>query len=129
MRSSAMVLLCLAALSCSSSTGPSSGPPEPSILQPQSSPDGLTLSNPTNQTIYYAVFERRWAEEGLFIWGQCTDAPRCPAVPPRGTARVPTGEISGYFPGAREARVYYWWLVASNGGYRVADLRTIVVPF
>jgi hypothetical protein len=60
----------------------------------------LRLSNPTDQTIYCAVFERRWAEAGLF-----------------------------YFPGAREARVYYWLLVGAKGGYRVADLRTMVVPF
>jgi hypothetical protein len=129
MRSSALVLLALATLSCSSSTGPSSGTSDPAILQPRSAPDGLILSNPTDQTIYYAVFERRWAEEGLFIWAQCTDAPRCPSIPPGGAVRVPPGEISGYFPGAREARVYYWRLVGSKGGYHVIDLRTMVVPF
>jgi hypothetical protein len=122
----ATVLLTMLTLSCSSPAGPSAEVPVP---EPQSAADGLTLSNPTGSPLYYAVFERRWAEEGLFIWGRCTDAPRCPQVPPRGTVRVPVEEISGYFPGAREARVYFWRLVASKNGYEVTDFRTAIVPF
>lgn len=120
MRISAL-LLSLVSLACSSPAGP--------IPEPQSAADGLTLSNPTDSPLYYAVFERRWAEEGLFIWGRCTDAPRCPQIPPRGTVRVPSEEISGYFAGAQEARVYFWRLVASKNGYEVVDFRTVIVPF
>lgn len=125
MRITAM-LLSLASLACSSPAGPSAERPIP---RPQSAAEGLTLSNPTGRPLYYAVFERRWAEEGLFIWGQCTDAPRCPQIPARGTVRVPPEEIAGYFPGALEARVYFWRLVASKTGYEVRDFRTVVVPF
>jgi hypothetical protein len=128
MRVPASVLLLLMTLSCSS---PSTSPPEPSEsgLEPRRTADGLTLINPTDRTIYYAVFEREWAEKGLFIWGQCTDAPRCPSIPPRGSVRIPLSEVNGYNPRAREARVYYWFLVPEpNGGYRVTDMRSLVAP-
>lgn len=120
------MLLPLASLACSSPAGPAAELPIP---EPESVVEVLTLSNPTDSPLYYAVFERRWAEEGLFIWGRCTDAPRCPHIPPRGTVRVLSEEISGYFPGAPEARVYLWRLVASENGYEVADFRTVIVPF
>ncbi|HEX7337688.1 MAG TPA: hypothetical protein VF252_10810 [Gemmatimonadales bacterium] len=120
------LLLPLACLACSSPAGPAAELPDP---MPEAAAVGLTLSNPTDSPLYYAAFERRWAEEGLFIWGRCTDAPRCPQIPPRGTVRVPAEEISGYFPGAQEARVYFWGLVASENGYEVVDFRTVVVPF
>lgn len=129
MRARAIVALTLAAISCS---GPSASDPEPSggtVLEPRSTSDGIALTNPTDRTIYYAVFERKWVETGLFIWGQCTDAPRCPAIPPRGTVHVPRSDISGYTSDAREARVYYWLLAPEGKGrHRVVDLRSVVVP-
>lgn len=126
MRTFTKMLLALPVLACSSPSGPSA---EVLIPEPRSAAEGLILSNPTNSPLYYAAFERRWAEEGLFIWGRCTDAPRCPRIPPGGTVRVPPEEISGYFPGAQEARVYFWRLVAQGNEYVVRDFRTVVVPF
>ena len=129
MRARTIVLLSLTALSCSA---PSASDPESSgatVLEPKSTSEGLALTNPTDRTIYYAAFERKWVETGLFIWAQCTDAPRCPAIPPRGTVQVPLSDISGYTSAAREARVYYWLLVPERKGqHRVADLRSVVVP-
>ena len=126
MRISIVMLLALPALACSGPAGPTADVP---MAEPRSAAEGLVLSNPTNSPLYYAAFERRWAEEGLFIWGRCTDAPRCPQIPPGGTVRVPPEEISGYFPGAQEARVYFWRLVAQGNEYVVSDFRTVVVPF
>ena len=129
MRTLAIVWLTLAGLSCSGSYGTAPDPSGPTPPRDEAIPAGVTLTNPTDQTLYYAAFERKWSEEGLFIWAQCTDKPRCPAIPPHASVRVPDSDINGFFPGAREARVYFWELVpVSKGGYEVRGLRSTVVP-
>lgn len=129
MQARTIVVLTLTALSCSAPSASDPGSSGGTVLEPRSTSEGLTLTNPTDRTVYYAVFERKWVETGLFIWAQCTDAPRCPAIPPRGTVHVPVSDISGYTSEAREARVYYWLLVPEGKGkHRVADLQSVVVP-
>jgi hypothetical protein len=128
MRTLAMVWLILAASACSSPPETSPDHPGSAVPEEESSLPGITLTNPTDQTLYYAAFERKWSDEGLFIWAQCTDKPRCSSIAPQSAVRVPDSDINGYFPGAQQARVYFWELVPTmEGGYQVTNLRSAVV--
>ena len=95
-------------------------------LRAASSSSGIRVSNPTDRTIYYTVFEKDFATRASLA--PCTDPARCASVAPAGEVIVPYSAIAGYTKDAREAVVYWWHLVPSpEGRHSVDRLRSSIV--
>ena len=116
-------------LACNGTTAPLPDSTPQSVVRAKVADGGLQLTNPTANTIYYAVFERDWATHGLFLWAACADPVSCPSVQAGAAVTIPYSEIGGYTPEASEALVYYWELRPEGSGHQVGEIRSFVVPF
>ena len=95
-------------------------------LRAESSSSGVRVSNPTDRTIYYTVFEQEFATRASLA--PCTDPARCASVAPAGEVIVPYSAIAGYTKDAREVLVYWWHLVPGpDGRYSMDRLRSYIV--
>ncbi len=88
---------------------------------------GIRLVNHTDHPLAYFAIERNMA--ALALWAACNDpTPGCLRLPAGGSVVIPNAEIAFYEPGVRSAIVHWWRVVPSgDGGYRVADMRSVVV--
>ena len=99
---------------------------ESTEVRATTSASGVRVSNATDRTIYYTVFEKDLATRASLA--PCTDPVRCPSVAPAREVTVPYSAIAGYTKGAREAVVYWWHLVpGADGRYSVDRLRSYIV--
>jgi hypothetical protein len=105
------------------------GAPEDAGLRVEVDAPGraLTLANGDTATLYYQLFERRFA--ALVNWAPCRpDIMTCPAVAPNGRTRIPFDSIRGYGPDARDAIVYWWRLRRlPDGSARPDSVRSRIV--
>ena len=115
-----LALLALS-LACANPAGPIGG-----RLTVRAAPPVLELTNQGAAPIYFFTIERGAA--AYTDWAPCTDASRCAGITMGQTASVPYTQIAGYAPGAREAIVYWWHLVASGPSpSRPDSIRAVVV--
>lgn len=125
-----IVAALLGTMACAGSSPSSPTPDGMPGFDAHATAEGLRLRNDTDRTVYYAAFEHDWGTRGLFLFGPCTDAPRCPSIAAGATVTVPFDEITGYTPEAEKALVYTWHLVPSGtGDYEIRDLGSRIVPF
>jgi hypothetical protein len=99
-----------------------------SALRAQVDQGGIRLSNATDRTIYYLVFEANFAT--LALWAPCTEPGRCRSVAPGKEVVIPLSEVTGYKPGATEGIVYWWHLEPRSGGpFALDTVRSVRVTF
>ena len=101
--------------------------PEPYPLQEfavAAAGDTLVISNLGAEPIYYAVLEEEFSTRAR--WAPCVAPAECPRVDAGQAARVPFASITGYQPGARKARIFWYRLEA--GGTRPGEVRSRSVP-
>lgn len=80
--------------------------------------DALILRNESPAPIHYVALE----EETSALVDLYFDPHRWPSVAPGEEKHISYGDLTGYKPGARQARVYWW----TQGGYKphiVVNLR------
>ena len=108
-------------LACANPTGPIGG-----RLTVRATPPVLELTNQGAAPIYFFSIERGAA--AFADWAPCTDPSRCAGITMGQTASVPYTQIAGYAPGAREAIVYWWHLIARDQStLRPDSIRAVVV--
>ena len=108
-------------LACANPAGPIGG-----RLTVRAAPPVLELTNQGATPIYFFTVERGAA--AYTDWAPCTDASRCAGITMGQTASVPYTQIAGYAPGAREAIVYWWHLIARDQStLRPDSIRAVVV--
>jgi hypothetical protein len=118
----AFVLVLAGSAACSLVTGANQD-----RLEVEARDSSIHLRNRGALPVYHAIFEREFAARVL--WGPCERPAECPAVAPGAEVRIPYDSIAGYEPGKTEAIVYWWQLLPHpGGGFRVDELRVIVVP-
>jgi hypothetical protein len=109
------------ALGCANPTGPIGG-----RLSVRAVPPVLELTNQSPAPIYSFTIERGAA--AYTDWAPCTDPSRCTAIRAGQTASMAYTQIAGYAPGAREAIVYWWHLVADAGTtFQPDSIRALIV--
>lgn len=117
------LLSVLALLGCGEPTGPVNS----ELLVADARQGTVRLANRTRESVYYFVVERNFA--ALASFAACTDPATCPKVPARGTIEVDYDDVAGYEPGAAEAIVLHYRLVAADGGGFMPDsVRALVIP-
>ncbi len=98
-------LALLAAAACAPAATPPSSPA--AAESPAAAAGGvLTLRNPTDRPLFFAVFEQGLSERVRFA--PCTGGADCPSIAPGGERRVAYAHIPGYHAGATQAVVYTW---------------------
>ena len=111
----------LVILGCTDPTGPI-----PGSLWVQAIPPALQLTNQSPAPVYSFVIESQTA--ALVNWAPCADPSRCSGLAPGGSLHLPYTDIAGYTPGARQAIVYWWHLVPSDGpGFRTDSIRAVMI--
>ena len=105
-----IVWLAFVALACNSPTGP---------FQVSNQPSSLRLVNGSSAAVFYIVIERD--ATALVDWIPCTNPSTCPQVTAHGEKIVPYSAIIGYKPDAREAVLYWWYLVPGPNDALQAD--------
>ncbi len=120
MKRSFLTLLALS-LACANPTGLIGG-----RLTVRAVPPILDLTNQSPAPVYVFTVERRAA--AYTDWAPCTDPSRCAGITLGQTTSVPYTHIAGYAPGAREAIVYWWHLIAgAQSTFRPDSIRAVVV--
>src|SRR6266699_4008372 len=115
-----LALLALS-LACANPAGPIGG-----RLTVRAAPPVLELTNQGAAPIYFFTIERGAA--AYTDWAPCTDGSRCAGITMGQTASVPSTQIAGYVPGAREAIVYWWHLIDdSHTTLRPDSIRAVIV--
>ena len=88
------------ALACSSATAPSG------TVAAVAGAAGITATNGTSRTIFYAAVERE--ASALYDFYACTDASRCDHIAPGARATLPWSRVASFDPAKREY-LFYWW--------------------
>jgi len=115
------LLLLLAA--CSSTTRPKG-----QLLDISANGSVITLQNRNEWPVFYLAADPEFLALADFIL--CSDpASSCPRVPPKGTVRVPYGDIAGFHAGQTHVVVWQWRLERqADGTYSQVGFQAVTVP-
>ena len=105
---------------CETPTGPTHHGP----LIVGTGPGMLIVENRGPVPLYTFMVERQVAAQ--INWAVCADPSACEGIPAGGRRVSPASDVYGYAPG-REVIVHGWDLAASEDGFRVGTMWTVVV--
>jgi hypothetical protein len=108
-------------LACSNATDPSVG-----TLVVRRTPPSLELTDRSVAPVYYFAIER--GSLAYIDWAPCVDPAYCSPVDAGGRISLKYSKIAGYFPGAKQAVVFWWHVVPGAADALQPDsVRAVVV--
>jgi hypothetical protein len=105
---------------CTSSTAPT----QIDGVVARSTHGHLTIANRTDSPVFLFVIGRETVN--VIDWIPCTDAVRCPPLAPGASVTQPNPRRTDTSR-EKEAVVYWWHVVPSQGGFRADQIRSGVV--